>query len=58
MSTFVRLSDWDEQTLLRELNHRTNNELASAINTVCTAAVRAENPDVKVALVISAQTGA
>ena len=50
MSTFVRLSDWDERTLLRELNHRINNELASTINTVCTAAVRAESPDVKVAL--------
>jgi two-component sensor histidine kinase len=46
----MRLTDGGERTLLRELNHRMNNELASAINIVCAAAVRAEKPEVKVAL--------
>src|SRR5262249_37947817 len=40
----------DEQTLLRELNHRVNNELASAINLVSVAAVRAEGSEAKAAL--------
>src|SRR6202165_3938353 len=35
---------------LRELTHRTNNQLASAIDVVTTAAVRADNPEAKVAL--------
>jgi two-component sensor histidine kinase len=39
-----------ETTLLRELNHRINNELLSSINTITAAAVRADNPEVKVAL--------
>jgi two-component sensor histidine kinase len=46
----MRLPDRDERTLLRELNHRMNNELAAAINIVSIAAVRAEKPEVKVAL--------
>ena len=40
MSAFLPVPDPDERTLLRELAHRINNELASAINIVCTAAVR------------------
>jgi two-component sensor histidine kinase len=46
----MRLPDQDERTLLRELTHRMNNELASTINVVSVAAVRADNPDVKVTL--------
>ena len=44
------IHDRDEQTLLRELTHRIRNELVSSINIVSAAAVRAENPEVKVAL--------
>ena len=40
----------DERTLVRELTHRVNNELASAIDVVTAAAVRAEHPEAKVAL--------
>ena len=40
----------DEQTLLRELNHRVNNEFTSAINLVSVAAVRAEGSEAKAAL--------
>jgi two-component sensor histidine kinase len=40
----------DERTLLRELNHRVNNEFTSAINLVSVAAVRAEGPEAKAAL--------
>lgn len=40
----------DERTLLRELNHRVANEFTAAINLVSLAAVRAENPQVKIAL--------
>src|ERR1700752_5056738 len=36
--------------LLRELTHRVHAEFISSINIVSTAAVRAENPEVKVAL--------
>jgi two-component sensor histidine kinase len=43
-------STLNERTLLRELNHRINNEFASAINLVSAGAVLAENPEVKVAL--------
>jgi len=39
-----------EQVLLRELNHRINNDLASAISTVSLAAARSNNEDVKIAL--------
>jgi hypothetical protein len=42
--------DLDERTLVRELTHRVNNQLASAINVVTAAAVRAEHPEAKVAL--------
>ena len=42
--------DLDGRTLVRELTHRINNQLASAIDVVTAAAVRAENPEAKVAL--------
>ena len=50
MTALMSLPDRDERTLLRELNHRMNNELASAINILSAAAVRAENSEVKLAL--------
>ena len=50
MTTFVPVNDRDEQTLLRELTHRFRNEFVSSINIVAAAAVRAENPEVKLAL--------
>jgi two-component sensor histidine kinase len=40
----------DEWMLLRELNHRINNEFTSAINLVAVGAVIAENPEVKATL--------
>jgi two-component sensor histidine kinase len=40
----------DEPVLLRELNHRVNNEFASAISVVSLAAARSSNSDVKIAL--------
>jgi two-component sensor histidine kinase len=40
----------NELALLHELNHRADNEFASAINLVAVAAVRSDNPEVKVAL--------
>ena len=42
--------DLNERTLVRELTHRIDNQLASAINEVTAAAVRAEHPETKVAL--------
>ena len=42
--------DLDERTLVRELTHRVNNQLASAIDVVAAAAVRAEHPEAKGAL--------
>ena len=42
--------DLKERFLLRELNHRINNELASAISVVSTGAVLADNAEVKAAL--------
>jgi two-component sensor histidine kinase len=42
--------DLDERTLVCELTHRVNNQLASAIDVVTAAAVRAEHPEAKVAL--------
>jgi len=39
-----------ERVLLRELNHRINNEFTSAINCVSVAAVRTDNVEVKTAL--------
>jgi two-component sensor histidine kinase len=50
VTTFAPVRGRDEQTLLRELTHRIRNELVSSINIVSAAAVRAENPEVKVAL--------
>jgi two-component sensor histidine kinase len=40
----------DERMLLRELNHRTNNEFAAAITAVSLAARRSNNDEVKAAL--------
>jgi two-component sensor histidine kinase len=40
----------EQEILLRELNHRINNGLASAINLVSAAAVRVEGPEAKRAL--------
>lgn len=45
-----RLSIVSERSLLFELNHRINNEFASAINFISLAAVRTENAEVKIAL--------
>ena len=42
--------DLDGRTLVRELTHRINNQLSSAIDVVTAAAVRADNPEAKVAL--------
>jgi hypothetical protein len=42
--------DLDERTLVREMTHRVNNQLASAIDVVTAAAVRAEHPEARVAL--------
>jgi two-component sensor histidine kinase len=50
VTTFVPVHDRDEQMLLRELTHRIRNELVSSISIVSAAAVRTENPEVKVAL--------
>lgn len=50
MTALVHDQQRDERILLRELNHRMDNELAAAINVVCAAALRADNPDVKLAL--------
>jgi len=49
-TTVAHPPDLDERTLVRELTHRINNQLASAINLVTAAAVRAEHPETKVAL--------
>jgi two-component sensor histidine kinase len=46
----VRSSLVDEQMLLHELNHRVNNEFASAIGVVSLAAARSGNDEVKTAL--------
>jgi two-component sensor histidine kinase len=45
-----QLPTLNEGALLLELNHRINNEFASAINVVALAAVRSENAAVKTAL--------
>jgi hypothetical protein len=50
VTTFVPVQDRDERTLLRELTHRIQKEFISSINVVFAAAVRTENPEVKVAL--------
>jgi two-component sensor histidine kinase len=49
-TTVAHPPDLDERTLVCELTHRINNQLASAINLVTAAAVRAEHPETKVAL--------
>lgn len=51
MTTFVsRSSSVEEQVLLRELNHRINNEFASLLSLVTLAASRSSNNHVKLAL--------
>jgi two-component sensor histidine kinase len=50
VTTFVPIHDRDERTLLRELTRRIRSELVSSINIVSAAAVRTENPEVKLAL--------
>lgn len=51
MTDFLaRLSLRSEEVLLRELNHRINNEFASAISVISISAVRSEDPAVKGAL--------
>jgi two-component sensor histidine kinase len=50
VTTCLPIPGTDERTLLRELTHRINNELASSINAVSAAAVRADNPEAKLAL--------
>jgi two-component sensor histidine kinase len=47
---FSRLPVSDDRALLRELNHRINNELSSVIDLVSVSAVLADNPEVKTAL--------
>ena len=49
-ATVAHSPDLDERILVCELTHRINNQLASAINLVTAAAVRAEHPETKVAL--------
>jgi two-component sensor histidine kinase len=46
----ARPPDLNERILVRELTHRINNQLTSAINVVTAAAVRAEHLEAKVAL--------
>ena len=48
--TSLSIPDSNETMLLRELNHRINDEFSSSISTLSTAAVRADNPEVKLAL--------
>ena len=50
MTEFVSPAALGERVLLRELNHRINNEFTSAINFVSVAAVRADHAEVKTAL--------
>jgi two-component sensor histidine kinase len=46
----ARPPDLNDRILVRELTHRINNQLTSAINVVTAAAVRADHPEAKVAL--------
>jgi two-component sensor histidine kinase len=48
--TMARPPDLNERILVRELTHRINNQLTSAINVVTAAAVRADHLEAKVAL--------
>jgi two-component sensor histidine kinase len=50
VTTFVPIQDSDERTLLRGLTHRIHSDLISSINIASAAAVRTENPEVKLAL--------
>jgi two-component sensor histidine kinase len=50
VTTSVLVTDRDERTLLRELSHRIDKELVCSINTISAAAVRTDNPEIKVAL--------
>jgi two-component sensor histidine kinase len=43
-------SFWEERSLLRELNHRINNEFAAAISAISLVAAQSENDEVKRAL--------
>lgn len=49
-TTVAHPADLDELTVVRELAYRINNQLASAIDMVSAAAVRADNLEAKVAL--------
>ena len=49
-TTMARPPDLDERILVRELTHRINNQLTSAIDVVTAAAVRADHLEAKVAL--------
>jgi multidrug efflux pump len=49
-TTVAHPADLDELTLVRELTYRINTQLASAIDMVTAAAVRADNLEAKVAL--------
>ncbi|WP_159450419.1 ATP-binding protein [Bradyrhizobium mercantei] len=50
MPTVAPVHDCEDHTLLRALTHRMHGDLVSSINTVSAAALRADNPAVKVAL--------
>jgi two-component sensor histidine kinase len=50
MTQWARVSYTDEQMLLHELDHRINNEFASAIGAISLAAARTKNGEVKDAL--------
>ena len=50
MTAFMPVPNQDEPMLLREQTHRISSELLSSINVVSAAAVRTDNPEVKVAL--------
>lgn len=50
MTASMRIPCSDDGELLRELTHRFKNELASSINTITAATIRADNPEVKLVL--------
>jgi two-component sensor histidine kinase len=50
MTAFVPVPSQDERMLLREQTHRISSELVSSVNVLAAAAVRTDNPEVKVAL--------
>jgi two-component sensor histidine kinase len=49
-TALARPPDLNERILVRELTHRINNQLTSAINVVTAAAVRTDHPEAKAAL--------